>query len=347
MPTLHAVLPDAVRDPARPSGGNTYDRRVLAGLAAFGWRVHEHLVTGRWPEPDAEARRSLADAAGHVADGSWPVLVDGLLASRSPDVLVPLARRAPLVVLVHLPLGGEPERAVLAAAAAVVTTSAWSRDRLVEVHGLDPARVHVAEPGTDPAPLAASTPGGGSFLCVGAVTPVKGLDVLADALAELATLTGLPWHCLVAGSLEVDAPFATEVVEWTRRAGVTDRATFAGPLTTDALGDAYAAADLLVVPSRVETFGMAAADALARGLPVVASDVGGLPRTLRGAGETLPGLLVPAGDPAALAGALRTWLSDAGLRERLRAAAAARRPTLAPWPETVRLVADVLRRVRG
>ncbi|WP_323095279.1 glycosyltransferase family 4 protein [Intrasporangium sp. YIM S08009] len=338
MPTLHAVLPDAVHDPARPSGGNTYDRRVLAGLADLGWTVREQLVAGRWPEPDAVGRRSLADAVGRVGAGA-PVLVDGLLASRSPDVLVPLARRVPLVVLVHLPLGGEPERAVLAATAAVVTTSAWSRDRVVALHGLDPARVHIAEPGTDSAPLAVGSPGGGSLLCAGAVTPLKGLDVLADALA---TLTDLPWRCVVAGSLEVDAPFAAGVVERTRRAGVADRVTFAGPLTADALGAAYATADLLVAPSRSETFGMAVADALARGLPVVASDVGGLPQTVRGAGGPAPGLLVPAGDPAALAGALRAWLTDPGLRGRLRTGAVARRETLAPWSETARQVAAVL-----
>ena len=338
MPTLHAVLPVAVHDPTRPSGGNTYDQHLVAGLTALGWTVHEQLVTGRWPEPDATARRSLAEAVGRVGGGA-PVLVDGLLASRSPDVLVPLSRRTPLVVLVHLPLGGEPERAVLAAASAVVTTSAWSRDRVVALHGLDAPRVHVAEPGTDPAPPATGTPGGGSLLCVGAVTPTKGHDVLADALA---TLTDLPWRCVVAGSLEVDAPFAAGVVERTRRAGVADRVTFVGSLTPDAVGDAYAAADLLVQPSRVETYGIAVADALARGLPAVASDVGGLPGTLRGTGDSVPGLLVPTGDPAALAQALRAWLTDPGLRGRLRASAVARRDTLTAWSQTTRRVADVL-----
>lgn len=343
MPTLHAVLPDTVRDPVRPSGGNTYDRRVLAGLTTLGWTVHEHLVAGRWPEPDDAGRRSLADAAGRVGR-SGLVLVDGLLASRSPDVLVPLARRARLVVLVHLPLGGEPERTVLAAAAAVVTTSAWARDRLLTLHVLDPGLVHVAEPGTDPAPLALGTPGGGSLLCVGAVTPLKGVDVLTDALA---TLADLPWRCVVAGSLEVDPPFATDVAERTRRDGFEQRIAFAGPLATEALDEAYAAADLLVAPSRVETYGMAAADALARGIPVVASHVGGLPQTVRGAGEALPGVLVPAEDPLALAGALRGWLTDAALRERLRAGAAVRRESLAPWSETVRRVAEVLSSLRA
>jgi glycosyltransferase involved in cell wall biosynthesis len=341
VPTLHAVLPDAVHDPARPSGGNTYDRRLLAGLAALGWRVQEQLVAGRWPEPDAAGRRSLAEAVGRTGSGV-PVIVDGLLASRSPEVLVPLARRASLVVLVHLPLGGEPERAVLAAAAAVVTTSVWSRDRLVELHGLDPARVHIAEPGVDPAPVAPGTPGGGSLLCVGAVTPLKGHDVLVEALA---TLTDLSWSCVVAGSLDVDASFAADVVERTRRAGVADRVTFAGPLEADALRTAYSAADLVVQPSRLETYGMAVADGLARGLPVVASDVGGLPRTLGSTGSgrrTGPGLLVGAGDPDALAAALRTWLTDSRLRDYLRAAALSRRGTLAPWSETALRFTSVL-----
>ncbi|WP_374969226.1 glycosyltransferase family 4 protein [Terrabacter sp. BE26] len=357
MPTLHALLPEAVSDPTRPSGGNTYDARLLTGLEGLGWSVEEHLVAGRWPVPDATGRRSLGEAAARLPTGGR-VLVDGLLASGSPEVLVPLARRTALVVLVHLPVGGSGELAGLLAASAVITTSAWSRDRLLELHGpdgLEGARLHVVEPGVDLAPPAAGTPAGGRLVCVGAVTPFKGQDVLMDALG---TLTDLPWCCLCAGSLEIDAPFAVEVVRRARAADIADRVSFTGPLRGDELAHAYACADLLVQPSRVETYGMVVTEALARGVPVAASSAGGLPSTLRGpggerpggdgavegtAGATdLPGFLVAAGDPTALAAGLRSWLTDADLRDRLRQYAAARRLRLLPWSGTARHVAALL-----
>ena len=90
---------------------------------------------------------------------------------------------------------------------------------------------------------------------------------------------------------------------------------------------------------RGETYGMVVTEALARGLPVVASDVGGVSEAL-GHG----GLLVPPDDPAALATALRGWLTDAGLRERLRRAARERRETLPSWSATTSVVAGVLSR---
>src|SRR5450631_91881 len=136
MTTVHVVIPGGVDDPARPSGGNVYDRRICNGLAALGWGVHEHAVDGGWPWPDAEAHRALGRVIAELPDGAV-VLIGGLIASTVPAVLVPHAERLVLVVLVHLPLGDGPpghvaadarssECTVLAAATAVVTTSAWA-----------------------------------------------------------------------------------------------------------------------------------------------------------------------------------------------------------------------------
>ena len=121
---------------------------------------------------------------------------------------------------------------------------------------------------------------------------------------------------------------------------------FAGPLVGAELDAAYAAADLVVLPSRGETYGMVVTEALARGLPVLATAVGGLPDALgRAPDGGVPGLLVPPGDAAALAGALRRWLTDADLRARLRRSAAARRTGLAGWATTARIVSNVLEAV--
>ena len=191
---VHVVVPEGIDDPARPSGGNAYDRRVCRGLAALGWAVHEHPVAGAWPRPGASGHAALARAVERIPDGAV-VLLDGLIASAAPEALVPQARRLRQVVLVHMPLGHRPpddeagavrarEREVLAAAAAVVTTSAWTRRRLGELYALPADRVHVAEPGVDAAGLAPGTAAGDALLCVAAVTPDKGHDVLLDALAS-------------------------------------------------------------------------------------------------------------------------------------------------------------------
>ena len=264
------------------------------------------------------------------------VLLDGLIASAAPEVLVPQARRLRQVVLVHMPLGppasGAREREVLAAAAAVVTTSAWTRRRLGELYALPADRVHVAEPGVDAAGLAPGTAAGDALLCVAAVTPDKGHDVLLDALA---TATDLSWRCACVGSLDRDPAFADGVRRRALDSGLGDRVRFPGPRTGPELDRAYAAADLLVLASHAETYGMVVTEALARGLPVLAADVGGVTEAL-GHGEdgTRPGLLVPPGDPAALGAALRAWLGDAELRGRLRRAARERRASLRGWPAT-------------
>ena len=268
------------------------------------------------------------------------VLLDGLIASPAPEALVPHARRLRQVVLVHMPLGDRREREVLAAAAAVVTTSAWTRRRLVELYALPADRVHVAEPGVDAAGLAPGTAAGDALLCVAAVTPGKGHDVLLDGLA---TATDLSWRCACVGSLDRDPAFAAGVRRRARDSGLGDRVRFPGPRTGAELDRAYAAADLLVLASHAETYGMVVTEALARGVPVLAAEVGGITEAL-GHGEdgTRPGLLVPPGDPAALGAALRRWLGDAELRGRLRRAARERRASLRGWPATTSVLAGVL-----
>jgi glycosyltransferase involved in cell wall biosynthesis len=352
---VHVVVPEGVDDPARPSGGNTYDRRVCQGLAALGWAVHEHAVPGAWPRPGEAGHTALAHVVRRIPDDAV-VLLDGLIASTAPEALVPQARRLRQVVLVHMPLGHRPpddeadavrarEREVLASAAAVVTTSAWTRRRLGELYALPAERVHVTEPGVEAACLAPGTAAGDSLLCVAALTPDKGHDVLLDGLAMV---TDLSWRCECVGSLVRDPAVADGVRRATQIKGLGDRVRFPGPLFGPELERAYVAADLLVLASRAETYGMVLTEALARGLPVLATEVGGVTEAL-GDGEdgTRPGLLIPPGDPAALGAALRAWLEDAELRDRLRLAARERRAKLHPWAATASAVADVLAGVVG
>ena len=342
-PALHVVVPEGIDDPARPSGGNVYDRRLLDGLRTRGWRVREHAVPGAWPGADQRDRAGMAEVLGSVPDGSL-LLVDGLVAADAPEVLVPAAARLRLVVLLHMPAPGpgvaDRERAVLAAAAAVVATSDSTRGLLVGRDRLDPGTVHVAEPGVDPAPLAAGTTTGGALLSVAAVTPGKGHDVLLDGLADLRDLA---WRCLCVGSLTRDPGWAARTLRQSRMAGLDDRVDFPGARSGAQLATSYAGADVLVLATRSESYGMVAAEALARGTPVIGSDVGGLPATVGRTPEgRVPGLLVPPADASALADALRSWLEDPGLRRDLRAAARERRRSLSGWADTTDRVHAVL-----
>jgi glycosyltransferase involved in cell wall biosynthesis len=308
---VHVVVPAGYDDPAEPSGGNTYDRRVCEELAALGWTVTVH--------------RDVATVTG-LPDGVT-VLVDGMIAARSADVLVPAARRLRLVVLVHMLFGTAGERSVLDVAESVVVTSRWMRDRVPAAHAV------VAEPGVDPMPLAPRRADGHRLLCVAAVTANKGYDVL---LAALRTIGDPPWTCLCVGSVHRE-PEVLHALPADRRV------TFSGALAGAALDAAYAESDLLVLPSRAETYGMVVTEALARGLPVIASATGGVPEALGHASDGhRPGVLVPPGDPDALATVLRHWLEDAELRERLRDAALSRRTTLIGWPGTADRIAAVL-----
>ena len=347
---VHVVVPDGIDDPARPTGGNAYDRRVCAGLAAAGWSVRVHAVPGSWPRPGAASYAALADVVEQIPDGAV-VLLDGLVASTAPEVLVPQASRLRLVALVHMPLGhgaGDDddrarEGAVLGAAASVVTTSRWARRTLRGLYSLPGDRVHVAEPGVDAADLAPGTETAGALLSVAAVIPGKGHDVLLDALAPM---SGLHWDCLCVGSLDRDPAFAEGLRRRAGGDGLAGRVHFPGPLTGADLARSYGGADLMVLPSRAETYGMVATEALARGLPVVAAEVGGVPEALgHGADGVRPGLLVPPGDPAALGAALRAWLGDAGLRRRLRQAARERRVSLSRWSTTTSVLEGVLQGV--
>jgi glycosyltransferase involved in cell wall biosynthesis len=352
--TAHFVVPDSIDDPMRPSGGNVYDRKIIRSLAGAGWEVQEHAVAAPWSGPDPRAGHALGEALGRIPEDSV-VVVDGLLAATAPSAVVPAAARLRLVVLVHLPLGHNPpghelpqarehERAVLAAAAATITTSEWARRLLLRMYDdLDPRRVHVVAPGVDAAPPAAATPHGGHLLCVAAVTWHKGLDLLLSALSMLADLS---WHCTCVGGLDREPAFAETLRRDAARGGLADRITFTGPLVGAELDGCYSAADLLVSASRGETYGMVVAEAIARGVPVVATAVGGVPDTVGCDREGhRPGLLVPPEDPLALAAAIRRWLDDESLRVALRRSAMLRRAALPSWAAGARQVAAVLEAV--
>lgn len=328
---IHFLVPE----PLAPSGGNRYDHEVAVRLGA-----REVRVPGNWPCPESVARARFSQELAALPDEA-SVLLDGLLACGVPEIVLPQANRLRLAVLVHLPLAEETgrggavelnraERATLHGVAQVLTTSEPAAARLRARHGLD--RVEVAEPGVDPAPLAHGTNGRDRLLCVASMTERKGHERLIRALAEFDEQEW-PGCCFCVGPS--DPEWLAKLRELVARHGLGERIRFTGALDGDALAEQYAAADLFVLASRAETFGMAVSEALAHGIPAVATRTGAIPRLLGPAGLLVSG--------EQFAPALRRWFSEPRLRAELRDAARAGRTALSSWEETARRIAEVLR----
>jgi glycosyltransferase involved in cell wall biosynthesis len=338
-PPLHFIVPGPL---GQRTGGYIYDRRIVLGLRASGWTIEVQELAGSFPKVDEAARRAAARALDAMPPAALPI-IDGLALPAFSELEGRLPQ--PWVALVHHPLALETglardeadafatlERRLLAGADRIIVTSPRTR-RDLAAYGVDDPRVGVVRPGTDPAPLARGSGGfGPALLCVASLTPRKGHLVLLEALGGL---TALGWRLTCVGSAERDPACAVAIMATIERLGLGKRITLVGERAEDALGPYYDGADLFVLASYHEGYGMVLAEALARGLPVVSTTAGAIPETVpKGAG-----LLVPPGDARALAAALRRVLTEPALRARLTAGAQAARRRLPDWDDAVRAFA--------
>ncbi len=320
-----------------PTGGYVYARRVMAAWRERGVAHRVVPLPGSFPDPDAAA---LDETAALLRAAPRPLLIDGLAYGAFPEAL---ARAAGASVLLHHPLcdetglaedaaarAFETERTALAHARHVIVTSPLTARDLTARFGVAAARITVAIPGldrADPAPLTGEPP---LLLAVGSVTPRKGYHHLVAALSACADL---PWSCAIYGAMDRDGAEAARVRAAIDGAGLAERIALHGASSAAALDAAYRGADLFVAPSLHEGYGMAVTEAMARGLPLLVTRAGALP-------ETAPvARLVPPGDEAALAGALRDLLGDAALRRRMGEESLSFARALPGWGETARRVA--------
>jgi glycosyltransferase involved in cell wall biosynthesis/SAM-dependent methyltransferase len=347
-PTLVFVVPG---DLEARTGGYGYDRRIAAGLRALGWSVAVTSLEGRYPHPDAAARGAAARAFAAMPDDSL-VLVDGLAFGALPDEVQREQTRLRLVALVHHPLALETgldagtaatleagERRALAAARLVIVTSEPTARALARF-GVSSDRVAVVEPGTEPAPESRGTGTPLQLLSVGSVVPRKGHRVLVDALARIPDRL---WRLTVAGAVDRDLAEASALRDAIHASGLDRRVTLAGDLDADALAREYDRADLFVLPTFEEGFGMAVAEAVARGLPVVSTPTGGIADLV----DREAGALVPPGDVDALARVLRAAMEDEDLRRGWTEAARQARRRLPGWDVAAARMAAALGRTEA
>jgi glycosyltransferase involved in cell wall biosynthesis len=325
-----------------PTGGFVYDRRLVGALREHGWTVDVHRLDGQWPSPDDTARAAAQSVVEALPDGSR-VVADGLAYGVLPGLAQAHAQRLRWLPLVHHPLHLEAglddvdqarlraaEAQALQAARHVVVTSASTVHDVVAM-GVAPPRVTVIEPGTDEVPVCDARPpaargGPVRLLCVATLTPRKGHALLLQALAGLPDLA---WELHSVGSDQRDPALAARLHEASRHAPLAGRVHWHGEVDAATLSARYQAADLFVLPSLHEGYGMAVAEALAHGLPVLASRAGALAHTLP-AGA---GVHVPPGAVEPLRLALRQLIGDPALRARCAAAARDAAAGLPRWQQ--------------
>jgi glycosyltransferase involved in cell wall biosynthesis len=319
-------------DLSTPTGGYEYARQLLRRLP--GLRCLP--LPGGFPFPD---QAGLTETAARLTTvpADTALLIDGLALGALPEWVLDQIR-APIVALVHHPLCQETglsdaardalrlsERAALARAVRVVTTSRNTAALLQTTFAVPDARITIAEPGTAPAPQAPRIGDPPHLLSVGAVVPRKGYEVLVRALSGL---TDLPWRLTIAGALDRHAATATTLR--TLCAALPGRISLIGAVPDAGLSALYAEADIYVSAALYEGYGMAVATAMAHGLPIVAATGGALAETIP------PGASCPClpGDPASLRGALRQMLRDRTMQDDCAAASRIAGQHLPDWAQT-------------
>lgn len=330
------------------SGGYAYDRRIISELRALGWDVELVGLGDGFPRPNA-AQKESAEALLIATANDRPIVLDGLAFGALPEIAAALHRTRPVVALIHHPLALETgltpdisaelfssERTALASTRKVIVTSEWTADLLADQFDVPADRLSVVLPGVD-RPTAAIRRHGGvlRLLSVGTIVPRKGFDILVDAVAQL---VDLPWHLTIAGDRSRDVAEAVRLDGIISRHDLGARVEVLDKVSPDHLVALYRDADLFVSASHFEGYGMAFAEAMASGLPIVGTTGGAIPRTV----PSSAGRLVPPGNAAALADALRELIKDDGLRQRLAVGAQKEAAKLPSWSASGTKFSDLL-----
>jgi glycosyltransferase involved in cell wall biosynthesis len=331
------------------TGGYGYNRRLLAGLLELGLIVEVLPLSTGFPSPSNAELAATAMLFRQLPDGAV-VLADGLAFGVLDQLATEQSQRLRLVALCHHPLALETglsvaeqqrlhtsEQQALTAARAVVVTSAMTKQILVEQFAVAADHITVALPGTELRGFAACAGSPPVLLTVASLTRRKAHDVLIAALAQLQDqLPELPWQARFVGGADFDPAWAAGLQQQVQRLGLTERIHFVGAKTD--LHEEYIQADLFVLPSRFEGYGMVFAEALAYGLPIVAARGGAVPSVV----PASAGILVEVDDIAALCDTLRSLLTHPAQRQTLQYGAQAAAHQLTTWQHTANIVANLI-----
>jgi len=342
-------------DPNQRTGGYRYVSRLVGALHDRGVNAVVRGLEGRFPIPDPVARSAMDAELTRCKDGTWVVL-DGLAMGGLPGVIEKHSARLNLLALVHHPLAdetgiGEDDRAfllasetrALAAVSRVITTSRHTAVRLNDFR-VPPEKIRVVEPGADTVSASifnfnstftsivnrskhpVSDGDTVQLLCVAGLSPRKAQHHLVEALSGLQQFA---WHCTLVGSTERDPEYSQQLGDLIHNLDLTDRISLAGELGDEALAEQYRNADLFVLPSLYEGYGMVIDEALAAGLPVITTDGGALAST----GDR-PGIRqYPAGSVDALRECLQVCFADRQILQEMADATQRSQTSVRHWSD--------------
>jgi glycosyltransferase involved in cell wall biosynthesis len=335
-------------DLATPTGGYIYDAKIIAGLREIGANITTLSLGEGFPYPSTDTRQMATQRLTNAAENTT-LIVDGLALGALPEAAQTIAERGRLIALVHHPLALETgmseqdatnfkasETLALSFAHQVIVTSPTTAKILVDDYGVAQNRLHVALPGVEPAVFSQGSKGKTTqLLSVAAISQRKGFDVL---IAALATLKSLDWHLTIAGDLTRAPDVTAKLLQQITHAGLNERITFLGTIPQTQIASLYTNSDIFVLASRYEGYGMAYAEALAHGLPIIGTTGGAIP-------DVVPqnaGILVPPNTVEPLAQALRLLIQDKTTRTAFAQGARQAAEKLPRWSDAVKIFNHII-----
>lgn len=327
------------------TGGYGYDRRLMHELRQSGFEVIHLPLSATFPVPDAQALQQADNTLANLPSGSV-VIVDGLALGVMDSIALQHKSRITIIALCHHPLMFETglssadaqklyesEKRALDAASVILVTSDTTCKILIEQFEISAHKITVVKPGNDkqmPASCIGDPP---ILLTAASLTQRKGHDVLINALAKL---SAYPWTARFVGGDHFDTNWANHLRQLVIAHDLEERILFVGSIADST--DEFSAADIFVLPSHFEGYGMVFSEALSFGLPVIATRAGAIPDVV----PDSAGILVTPGDTQELANALEKLLQDPALRKQLQRGALAAATTLPDWADTAKIVSNVL-----
>lgn len=330
------------------TGGYGYDRRLMSELQKCGLQIQHIELSESFPKPSASALNDASNQFASLPDGST-IIVDGLAFGVMDDIAEKHAKRLKLIALCHHPLALESglsaqdaktfqksEQRALSAAQAILVTSHNTARILQQQFDIPIEKITVALPGTDKHIFSLCNGLPPILLTVATLTQRKAHDILIDALAQVAHL---PWRARFVGGMEFDPQWVTYLQNKVDSYGLMHRITFVG--SVDDISNEYSQADIFVLPSLFEGYGMAFAEALSFGLPIVATRTGAVQ-------DVVPenaGILIPPGNIDVLAACLTQLLCDNTERKQLQQGAQQAAQKLSTWLNAAEIVDQLIREI--
>ena len=332
-----------------PTGGYRYDRAIISQLRTIGHEIILVSLPGEYPFPSLVDKKTGLEIINSL-EAVDIAIVDGLAGGAHPKLLELLSRQLSVVSLLHHPLCletgltdkqskklKESEANGLRFIARVITTSPTTSNTIENLFKYNAERIRCVLPGVERGTTAKEWKEGPiSLLCVGSVIPRKGHQDLIEALVQL---SHHDWKLTCVGNTDFDPQLFQKIRQSVAEKELQDRVIFTGPLEPSALEQAYTQAHLFVLPSHYEGYGMAYAEAIVRGIPVIATTAGAIP-------QTVPkdcGILVKPGIVETLSEAIETMITDHTFREVCRAACLAAEPNFPTWKSAGSQFSDILR----